>query len=128
MSKYLLIKYNRNWADEFDLEGFLVMTKPEWEEYKNKVATVFDKAPSGKDYSGALVKQVEVGFGTNEDVCYSSVEDYFRSFKEVEISLKEYNFLKQHFKGWKYISNGVMALIDDFDDYEDEDESEDENE
>jgi len=37
MTKYLLIKYSDNYSDEFDVEGFKVMTQDEWKAFREQV-------------------------------------------------------------------------------------------
>jgi len=80
-AKYLGIKYRKNYSDEFDLTGFLVMTQDEWRKF-NKEADEFNWPQ-------------ECYFGTNEAVWYDSADDYIRSFTPSPISKAAYDGFKK---------------------------------
>ena len=61
MDKYLLIKYNGDWADEFDVDLLWVTTEEEFEQWKNELST--------KD----IDESVEIYFGTNEFISFSRI-------------------------------------------------------
>lgn len=125
--KQLLLKYSNNYADEFDVEGFLVLSASAWEKHKELAAKVFQKQ-----------SDVEVGFGTNESINYYSLEDYLGSFKVTEITQEQYQVLWDlfgvHTDSYSYgrgkdkvtvpasdkIENGMICLLDE-DDLENED-------
>jgi hypothetical protein len=60
--KYYLVKYEDNYADEFDIQGFRIFTEVELKAFKTLVKTA--KYPQ------------EVYFGTNESISYDSFTDY----------------------------------------------------
>lgn len=90
--KYILAVWNCNWADEFDTEGFLVITDENW----NK----FVEALTDKD-----CKQ-EFYFGTNEALEFEDKNDYLRHFEVKEISAEEAETITKHL-GKQY---GTIAL------------------
>lgn len=133
--KQLLLKFHCNYADEFDTEGFAVWPASKWEAHKEAVTKFFDKKKSlpkprelpadYKDPSYYEIRQeqreyeekqqVEVYFGTNESVYYSSLEDYLRCFNVTELSQVEYETLKGLFgtHGRDRISNGMFLTMED---------------
>lgn len=146
--QHLLIKFHCNYADEFDTEGFAIWPASKWEAHKEAVAKFFDKKKSlpkprelpadYKDPSYYEIRQeqrayeesqqVEVYFGTNESVYYTSLEDYLRSFKTSEITPEEHETFKKFFKSnWRgSLSHGMFLTLedkleDDSEDEEDED-------
>lgn len=74
--KFLLIKAENNYADEFDLEGFIIV-KGEEAERALQLIEVFDKVPDQ-----------EINFGTNE-----SVYLHHTSWEIKELSELEYNVI-----------------------------------
>lgn len=99
MSK-LLVKFSADYADEFQVSGFTVMEKADWESYK---------------------KRAEVGewpqsqyFGTNEGIEWQSAEDHLGDFDTVEITDEQAVFLLTSFAG--YIELCHFLMIDDFSD------------
>lgn len=82
----LLVKYHGNWADEMDLNGFIIIEKEIWENHLERV----------KKFMKAAGPQ-RVSCGSNEDVDYSSFEDYKRSFKTNQLSNDEAARLKTLF-------------------------------
>lgn len=97
---YLLLKFNDNWADEFDVEGFIALPKKEWQEYKTKLKTLFD----------SYKRNIFFGFGTNQDIEYANTEEFFKHFKEIPISEEQYSFLLMNFnkKYHKYDKNDKL--------------------
>lgn len=125
--KKLLIKFDNNYADEFDVEGFLVLSQSDWEKHKELAKKVFKQKGD-----------VDVGFGTNEAVNYYSLEGYLDSFKVKEITQEQYQVLWDlfgvHTKEYSYgrgkdkvtvpesfkIESGMLCMIDE--DYLEKDE------
>lgn len=118
--KMLLLQYSCNYADEFDVEGFIVMSESDWEEHKAMAAKIFEKRG----------RSIEVYFGTNEDVSYYDLEDYMRSFVVKELTEAQFQVLKDlfgiHYDEHTYsfdgetitvpaqdkIKNGMLAMLD----------------
>lgn len=72
--EWIFLKFNDNYADEFDCRGFVVTTKSKWEKAKKRLK---------KEFKGSF----DASFGTNESNCYD-VNSYISCFTEHKISLK----------------------------------------
>lgn len=108
----LLIQFDSNYADEFDVEGFLVMTKEEWETHKAAIQKRFDALPP-KDPSKYYGEELEAYFGTNESLSWGSMDAYLHDFKVTEISDEEHAVLKKFFG--ERIRNGTVVMLDEGD-------------
>jgi len=86
----LLIKFSDNYADEFDVDGFRVMTSEEWEEYQAFV--------KGIAWPQAFY------FGTNEGIEYDTADDLLRNYTVEEISDEQAEFLQANLipNSWAY--------------------------
>lgn len=109
----VLIKFNSDWADEFDVECFAAYTNTTVEE---QTARIQQRLDAGGGF----------GFGSNEEFedGYLSIRDY----EFIEISEEEYQVLRRHFK--KSYSNNVhfgtgTGAFDSADYDEDEDDFDD---
>lgn len=93
MHQHLLISIDRDWADEFNVEGFIVMTDSEWEDHKQLAQKLFEEKGS-----------VELYFGTNEFLDYSSYDEYVGAFEVTELSTEQLDVLKSLFtiKGYSW--------------------------
>jgi hypothetical protein len=126
----VLVKYDGNWADEIDLQGFIVMTDLEWKAYKGAMDHVYSE------------RSFEVSVGTNEEVSFANADDYFDSFEVKKLTSEESEMLRKLFKNQisyydpvsekevklKVAQNGVMAFkyLDEFDLQDEESEDIDE--
>lgn len=82
----LLVNFQRDYADEFDVYGFAVFYDQErWKEHLNDVKELFEQDDSPK----------EVYFGTNEFVQYDDFFEYESSFNVQEIDEETANKLKE---------------------------------
>lgn len=122
--KMVLVKYDCNYADEFDLEGFIIMPQLEWLKHITSVQKHFEKWDSehAPDRWGNR-EGIEVYFGTNEQVIYEGFESYRRSFTVTDLSDADVETFKRHF-GKSYgghIRHGMLAMIE-LEDEEAEDE------
>ena len=99
----LLIKFASNYADEFDVEGFIVMSEDEWFAHKDAVTSRFENED-----------EIEVYFGTNESMIYESLDCYLDSFKITELTDEEHSVLQKLFNPshQPVISNGMVVMID----------------
>ncbi len=82
MSKYYLLKFDQDYADEFSVYGTKVVTEEKLEEGKESAKKLF----AGK-------RNIERYFGTNEAVEWYDYNDYMRSIKATEISQEQYDVL-----------------------------------
>lgn len=104
MADLVGLRFRTSWADEFDLDGLMIVDKAWWEEHQVH-AKQCRKWPK------------EVGFGTNEDMIYDDAEDYLKCFHELPATQEELVILK------RLVGNiGVTAEIDfEDDDFLDDD-------
>lgn len=149
MDKLLLIKFDSNYADEFDVDGFVVWTAAKWEAHKAAVTAYFDNRAKRRGPKPELPphtdpkyyevydkvrkwergEEVERYFGTNEAVNFSGAEDYFRCFKTTEITPEEHDVLKKLFgESWREdVRFGMfLSLEDSLEDQEEEEDDSDE--
>ena len=82
MSFYLL-KFNADWADEFDVDGIVAFTSTELEKYKEKLNSIFSEL-SKNDI-------VEWYFGTNEFFEYENIDELWSDLDLTEITEVDYN-------------------------------------
>jgi hypothetical protein len=80
----VLLKYEDDYADEFDVYGFMLMTDEEWNKFE-KVIDCMEDFPQ------------EFYFGTNEQIIYENKENVKRAFKPIRISLEDAKVIKKLF-------------------------------
>ena len=81
----LLVKYDSNWADEMDIDGFKVLTNEQWKKYQKG----FEKHFKEECYSYCV--------GTNEEIEYNDFDEFRNDFKVSEITDEEAAVLKKLF-------------------------------
>ena len=79
----VLVKFSRDWADEFDVEGFAIFTKKEWED-------AVEKFESEKYH-------VSYFFGTNEGWEDEIDSDWLDNYNVTEITDEEYTIIENLF-------------------------------
>lgn len=85
---YYLVKYNDNWADEMDINGFALFTEEEHDEFISMVNKICDLLRAGETF--------EYYIGTNEFIIHD-YEPYFAdSFKIHSISPLAYEFIRDN--------------------------------
>lgn len=112
----VLLKWSSNWADEMDVEGFDIMKKSEWDEFKKKVKKM---------------KNFCVYIGTNEEIDYVTGEDLLSEIKAKKITPEEERIIKKFigstfgFTSFLYVIEGHNdELIDELNDLDDEEDDE----
>lgn len=79
---YLLVKYNDNYSDEFDISGFKLYTKEEWVKFALNARILFE------------CKVVEYYFGSNEAISYEhGVDNFLTRFTLLDITEEMYTWL-----------------------------------
>lgn len=71
-----LVKFDGNWADEFDVSGFSIMSEDEWKEIQD---IIYNKS----EYP------LEHYFGTNEAMIFDSAEDLSKCLTVTKITEAE---------------------------------------
>lgn len=71
--EFVMVSYHDNYADEFDVEGFVVFSTDEWEQWKKNVPA----------------KNITANFGTNEYNNYGSKKEFLRCFTVKHITVAE---------------------------------------
>jgi len=107
MNDRVLIKYEANWSDEFDLYGFATNSAAAWNEHLAKIKAKFDE--------GSLGEGVECWFGTNEAIEYHSFDDYEQAFTVMPITDAEEAVLRKLFGSTRHsnVSFGHIKTIDE---------------
>lgn len=112
----LLIKTSFDYADEFNVVGYDIITEKQFEEDKELVHEVLSRRG-----------EVECYFGTNEYIPITSPEDFYSQLNVKTISEEDAEVIKQHL-GTSYGTfsyNDVIDRIRDHENYyDDEDEDE----
>lgn len=86
MTKLLFIRYDDNWADEMDVEGWRIYSTKDWEECVKDHQKMFET-------HGTLTYSV----GTNEEIEYESFNEWRNNFSTKSITTKEVEVLKKFF-------------------------------
>lgn len=101
MSK-ILIKFQADYADEFDVYGFTIQDQSWWDKHLQEVAGRLDEEGTIERY-----------FGTNECVEFHSLEQYTASFTVTPITDDEFQVFKKLFNGYRNnIWFGHVLLIE----------------
>ena len=98
--KYKLVQFSDNWADEMDIEGFVIITDKQWKDFKTKVK--------------GFKKELCIAFGSNESNDYNNGEDLLTKINVKNITEDEANILKKLFgKSYDYlVAYGETGFID----------------
>ena len=104
MSK-LLIQYKDNYADEFDISGFMIVEESEWNMYLKFLQS--DKIAWPQCWY----------FGTNEGVQFDSLGELLSCYTRVQISDAEAEFLEMAFGVENSGQYGQFCYFDTQDDW-----------
>ncbi len=89
--QHKLVKFEDNYADEFDVEGFKTFTPEEFESWERKLKLVFDHE-----------NHVEIYFGTNEYCGYCSLLEYQSCLTISSIFATDVDFIRAHITTSEY--------------------------
>lgn len=112
--KYL-VKYCDCYADEFTLEGMMLLTKEEYKEFVDYFETITKLLDSGRE--------IEWYFGTNEYMYYRRGKDWEEAFRFEEITdfeaetLEGYVFPNQN---WFGLMPDIEFMYNEIEDWKDE--------
>ena len=114
---YYLVKYNDNWADEIDIEGFALFTEEEYDEFISMINKVCDLLRAGKTF--------EYYIGTNEFIIHDHEAFFIGCFKTNPISALTYELIRFNICNLD-LTHGffpIDAMRDFLKQYEEEEES-----
>ncbi len=94
---YVLLKFSGNWADEMDIEGFLVASRAYWEHRRQELSQV----------EGDL----HACIGTNEYLEWSDGKELLDSIEVSDLSAEEVRLLQQHFPLAGYRGTSTFASV-----------------
>lgn len=75
----ILVSFSKNWADEFDMNGFSVFEKKDFDKLMSDINDYFDNGDIGPH-------EIEEYFGTNECLTWTSMEEVLSCFDFTNIS------------------------------------------
>ena len=81
----LLVKFDDNWADEMDVSGFKLFDN--LDDWNEAIKDFEDELKADRGYEkDELLGEFEIYFGTNEEIAYTSMEDFLKHFKVILIT------------------------------------------
>lgn len=98
MSKFYYIQTSDNYADEFDVDGFCVLTEKDYLECKARTEKALEehfKVSADKKNRYGRGGEYEYYFGTNEQLLWSSASEYWSVIKVKEIQEDQYKTIKE---------------------------------
>ena len=93
MSKYFLVNYEVDYADEFDVRGMKIFTEAEYNTFIDNQRYAKELEEKGRFGTGEW-DMIEIYFGTNEYFIFRTVDEIIKEFKVREITEQEFNTLK----------------------------------
>jgi len=87
---YYLIKFQSDYADEFDVYGFQIMNEKDYKRFQNTLKE-YEK------YLNINENSLEYYFGTNESITWESFDDLIKSITISGISAEKTDFLIEQF-------------------------------
>lgn len=93
-----LVIFNDNWADEMDIDGFVLMKDEEWKDSRKKISN--------------CKKKISVSFGSNEWNEYGDGKHLLSKIKAKTITEEEAIVIKKFF-GKEYGQVGFAWDLDD---------------
>lgn len=84
-SKQILIKWEDNWADKMDVQGFHIVTEKAWNTFKGLMET-------------KLEFPYTIGIGSNEDIEYDEYNDLAKTFSAYYITDNEADAIRNNFE------------------------------
>lgn len=77
---YYIVKYEDNWADEMDVEGFYIFTELGFNYFNKLVTLVANRIDEEVDHHGWSSNPFRFFIGTNEELPYHSKEEFIGAF------------------------------------------------
>lgn len=101
MKKFYILKYEDNWADEMDIQSFVILNE------EDKI-NFYDKA---KNNLNKLNKELVVSLGTNEEIIFKKGSDFIKKLKVKEMSETEANIIKNYISKGNYGPANILWWI-----------------
>jgi hypothetical protein len=98
----VLVQWDSNWGDEMDIEGFSILTKSAWEDYKKMLEN------KGRFY---------IYVGTNEEIDYNNGNQLLKEISVKDITEDEAKIIIKLFGGAGGFRQFLGLNEDDEDDY-----------
>jgi len=126
MSK-VLIKFNGNYADEFDVSGFVIMEEKDFydklkmlEQWPIRDEDELHSWEKNKDK--VFYRPMYIGFGTNESVEFDGLEDFKSQIRVEELTEEEAEFLQKRLIVYQYSNSYsfgsiVESVFEQFEEY-----------
>lgn len=95
-----LLKFESDYADEFDVKAFAVMNSQDIENLFTVAQIFFDLIPG----------ECEIGFGSNEVLEFCDYQDYRNCFTVVDITDEEVKTFKRCFPYSGYMNNAICVF------------------
>jgi len=82
---YLLVSMTRDYADEFDVSGFLIVSESYFDEVQHRLRQTFGD------------QKICLSFGTNEELFWDTVDELIDTLVVTRLTLKEVECFRAHF-------------------------------
>lgn len=91
----VLVKFDTWYGDEFNVKGFRIMTRDEFNDMMNTLHDIRDIQNAGQ------ISYITIGFGSNEDLEFDDAEELMNCFDATDISDQQADTL-MYFFGKEY--------------------------
>lgn len=98
----ILVKYEGNWVDEFDVKGYEIVTEEFFDEMINYSEQFFNDNFNGGN-------ELEIYFGTNEAFMFDSHKDVLDFFTKTNLSFFTIDFIETIFGDNMGVGNMVSS-------------------
>jgi hypothetical protein len=106
MEEKVLLQWDTNWADEMDINGFAIMDKSEWEDYKKMLKNK---------------ERFYIYIGTNEEIDYNNGNELLKEISVKNISDDEVKTIRKFFGSEGGFTQFIGLDEDEDEDWDDED-------
>lgn len=85
LHNYVLVSMTRDYADEFDVSGFLIVSETYFQDAEKRLRQSFGD------------QRICLSFGTNEELFWDSVDELIDSLDVTRLTMKEVECFRAHF-------------------------------
>ena len=86
MSKYYLMNFESDYADEFNVEGFSLITLDQYKMYQFLV-----------NNQDKYTESFDIGFGSNQELYFENLSEFLDCIAVAEISTNDYRSINAYF-------------------------------